>query len=101
MFCENHGLFVSSDDLYKSYYLTKELNEIAKQFITENTNNSKMLKCNEPLFPDSIVLTEANKELNNIIYTTIINCNLIPKFLNKKEIEYILNMEEEKYRSKK
>jgi uridine kinase/ribulose-5-phosphate 4-epimerase/fuculose-1-phosphate aldolase len=101
VFCENHGLFVSSDDLYKSYYLTKELNQIAKQFITENIINSGILNCSEPLFPDSVVLTEANKELNDNIYTTIINCNLIPKFLNKKEIEYILNMEEEKYRSKK
>lgn len=101
IFCENHGLFVSSDDLYKSYYLTKELNQIAKEFILKNSNISKIQSCNKPLFPDSIVLNDINKQLNDNVYTTILNCNLTPKFLNKEQIEYILGMEEEKYRSKK
>jgi uridine kinase/ribulose-5-phosphate 4-epimerase/fuculose-1-phosphate aldolase len=101
IFCENHGLFVSSDELYNSYQLTKQLNEIARQFLVKNSTSNKTKECSKPLFPDSVVLSNINQQLNNNIYKNIINCNLTPKFLNKQQIQYILDMEEEKYRSKK
>jgi rhamnose utilization protein RhaD (predicted bifunctional aldolase and dehydrogenase) len=100
VFCENHGIFVSSNDLYKSYCITKEIDEIAKQFIKENTKCSNKHYSEKPLFPDSVVLNDIYKQLNNNIYENIINCSLTPKFLKKTQIQYILNMEEEKYRSK-
>lgn len=99
IFCENHGLFVSSSELNKCFSLTKEVNQIAKQFFTNNTSTT--LTTNEFLFPDAVVLNEHNKELNNKIYTNILNHGLTPKFLTNNEISYILNMEEEKYRINK
>jgi len=99
IFCENHGLFVSSNDLYESYLITKQINEIATKFIINNTNKIDHHVTDKPLFPDSVILTELNKKLNNDIFNNILNCNLNPKFLNKKQIKDVLNMEEEKYRS--
>ena len=99
VFCQNHGLFVNNIDLEKCLIMTKEINEIAKQFIIKNTKKQEKHSTNKFLFPDSVILNEHNKSLNNSIFTNIVNCDLKPKFLNNKEIKHILNMEEEKYRS--
>jgi uridine kinase/ribulose-5-phosphate 4-epimerase/fuculose-1-phosphate aldolase len=101
IFCENHGLFVCSDNLQKSFTITKEINKIAKNFITDTAHDTKEHITSRILFPDAVVLKQSNQILNDSVYTKIINCKLKPKFLNKKEIVHILNMEEEKYRSKK
>jgi uridine kinase/ribulose-5-phosphate 4-epimerase/fuculose-1-phosphate aldolase len=97
IFCENHGLFVTSKNLYQSLKITNEINEIAKKFIVKN--NIKDLETSDHLFPDSVVLN-TNKQLNNTIFSYIISSKLEPKFLNKQQIENILNLEAEKYRSK-
>jgi rhamnose utilization protein RhaD (predicted bifunctional aldolase and dehydrogenase) len=100
IFCENHGLFISNTDLNKCYLLTKEINQIAKEFIRTSVNGVQHTT-NNILFPDAAILQQHNKQLNNKIYTNIINCGLTPKFLTNDEINYILNMEEEKYRINK
>jgi len=96
IFCENHGLFVSDNNLYKAYETSKEINNIAKDFI--NSYSSQDLSTEDHLFPDSAVLPEINKSLNNFIYSNIISCDLKPKFLSSAEIDELLNMNEEKYR---
>lgn len=98
IFCENHGLFVSSSDLSKSYSITKEINEIAKEFLEKNVFSSYSDFTSNFLFPDAVVLSKENKDLNNKIYNNILNCKLEPKFLTPKQVKHILDMEEEKYR---
>lgn len=97
IFCENHGLFVSDNNLYKAYEISNTINKIAKDFIN-NSDKNNILTTKKHLFPDSAVLPEVNENLNNIIYTNIINCNLNPKYLTSAEIDELLNMDEEKYR---
>lgn len=96
IFCENHGLFVSKDNLHKAYEISNEINNIAKNYILKH--NVCSLSTDQHLFPDSAVLPEANKEMNDFIYSHIISCNLSPKYLSKLDIDELLNMEEEKYR---
>lgn len=100
IFCQNHGIFISTDNLKESYLLTKEVCNIAKKYInSKNTKVHEFLETDNFLTPDSIILREQNKNLNNTIYKNIINCGLTPKFLADQEKEYLLQMEEEKYRS--
>lgn len=96
IFCENHGLFVSAKNLFKAYKISEEINLKAKHYLNRKIKNSYI--CDKHLFPDSAVLPEANKDLNNFIFSNIMNCNLSPKFLSDVEIDELLNMDEEKYR---
>tara|TARA_R110001599_G_scaffold353720_1_gene595828 strand:+ start:3548 stop:4903 length:1356 start_codon:yes stop_codon:yes gene_type:complete len=99
IFLQNHGLFVSTDSLKKSFSLTKKINDLAKQFIASNSSPSeKTVHTDHCLFPDCAVLPEKNKHLNNLIFNKIHHLKMDANFLSYEKINELLQMEEEKYR---
>ena len=104
-FLENHGLVVCSDDIRVAYKTTKYISDKCKEWLMGNITNfhssfdDSTEKTNEYLFPDAVALSDENLAVNNYMIKTINNAGLTPKFLMKKEIEKIQNMESEKYRS--
>jgi len=89
IFVKNHGLFVSYDTLLECYEKTIDIENSAKKYL----NDSKKY-----LFPDSIVLEEENKIYHSFVLSRINDSGLTPDFLSEKDVNYILSMEEEKYR---
>ena len=103
-FLENHGLVVCDIDLESAYNLTKYINEKSKEWLEENSPyfkefDGEVEECSEYLFPDAVALSDENLAVNVYMIKTMHNAGLTPKFLMKKEIEKIQNMESEKYRS--
>ena len=104
-FLENHGLVVCGENLQDAYEITKYINEKSKQWVKENATHfhyefeGKIEESKEYLFPDAVALTDENLAVNTYMINAIHNVGLVPKFLIKKEIEKIQNMESEKYRS--
>jgi len=96
IFCENHGVFISSENLENCFDLLKKIDKIAKDSLVET---GLQLECPGHLFPDSAVLQKKNKSFNNLLYSIIVSNNMTAKLLNNEQVEKLLNMEGEKYRS--
>jgi uridine kinase/ribulose-5-phosphate 4-epimerase/fuculose-1-phosphate aldolase len=104
-FLENHGLIVSSDNIEKAFAITVEINNICKKWIDGHVDTFVEIKNRSvsglPLFPDAVVLKEEMGVINKYMVSLMKNCFLTPKFLTKKEINEILELESEKKRKEK
>jgi len=106
VFLQNHGLIVSSDNYYKCIYLISRINTITKEYIKKNVNDFKEFDysfdklSNENIFtfPDAILLKdiETQSAHNYIIYYAKQLGKT--KALSTDDIEYLKNIEAEKYR---
>ncbi|MHA2087956.1 MAG: class II aldolase/adducin family protein [Promethearchaeota archaeon] len=100
LFFQNHGVFVTTDNLEKSCEITKKINNLAKIFLNNNLHNGAKIKKTGFLFPDAAVLKKNNESSNSRIHEKIINSGLTPRFLTDDEIRALNDLEEEKYRKK-
>lgn len=104
-FLENHGLVVCDVDIHNAYETTKYISDKCKSWLMNNATNFKFKfngnieEGDEYLFPDAIALSDENLAMNTYMIELMNDVGLTPKYLMKKEIEKIQNMESEKYRS--
>jgi rhamnose utilization protein RhaD (predicted bifunctional aldolase and dehydrogenase) len=115
-FLQNHGIIISSNQASKSLEIHQEVNDKIIEylnlpiFIPEKITIIDAKEINKNvLFPDQIVFGLNNKfsksKITNdlfLAYSYILynikHKGLIPNFINKKNIDFIANMENEKYR---
>ena len=116
-FMQNHGIIVCSENAEDAYNLHKFVNDkIISHFNIENNYNFKdnynfdfKDYRDAVLFPDQIVylmskdLQKTNAGIETLyayhyILNNIKNLNLTANFISQKDIDYIENMESEKYR---
>ena len=114
---QNHGIIVCSENAEDAYNLHKFVNDkIISHFNIENNYNFKdnynfdfKDYRDAVLFPDQIVylmskdLQKTNAGIETLyayhyILNNIKNLNLTANFISQKDIDYIENMESEKYR---
>lgn len=101
LFLENHGLVVSSSDVMSAFALTQEINIRCKNWIDSQKDNYVPLeipiKDNRCLFPDAAILPEM-MEVNAHIHNLINAASLVPRWLSELQVNYIKNMNLEKFR---
>lgn len=114
IFMKNHGIIVCSNDHLDALTLHKLVNDKIIDYLNIK-DDLKILdqdaeySSNEIIFPDQIVyLTSENLKNSvagketifaiNYILKKIKELNYNPSFIDKKDVEYIKNMESEKYR---
>lgn len=116
IFLQNHGLIVASDDVNKAYELHEMITQKIRDFlkvpefeIARVKEYSKDFMKNNVLFPDQIVfgLSEdfAKSEVAGHIFAAysyilenITKSALEPVFINQTNVDFVANMESEKYR---
>tara|TARA_A100000164_G_C21876297_1_gene757759 strand:- start:260 stop:1579 length:1320 start_codon:yes stop_codon:yes gene_type:complete len=111
VFVENHGLFISTNDLSKSIDLLYKITNRAKNYVMSKlgTNflsydnfsllNREESRISKHLFPDSVVL-DINCTINAYIDLLIKSMSFNPRYLTLEEIDIINNLKSEKYRKK-
>ena len=106
IFLKNHGLIISSNDCYDGIYYVSQINKLSKEYIKEHINSFEEFsldwKDKERIesysWPDSIILSDDETiAANNYINYIGSNLGTIQQ-LKKEDIEYLKNIEAEKYR---
>jgi uridine kinase/ribulose-5-phosphate 4-epimerase/fuculose-1-phosphate aldolase len=92
VFLKNHGMFISRNSMIKALEDSLELDMICRRFLDKSSTNKQYL------YPDAFVLEEENRFYQSYIQSRLASSGLSPKFLSKKDIETLSEMEEEKYR---
>jgi len=117
IFLQNHGIIVGADDANEVLKIHEEINKkiieklnlkpkFEKQIIQKN---QILLSQNKVIFPDQVVyLSHDNSikstagdemfEVFNYLINQINKLNFEPNFISAENVEYIKNMESEKYR---
>jgi rhamnose utilization protein RhaD (predicted bifunctional aldolase and dehydrogenase) len=112
IFLQNHGVIIGARSSDECIDLHEHVNHKIKErfsLIKGLDKNAKAVRSDQILFPDQAVYsvgtleTEAARDTvlaANYIESKIFECGLTPNYLEKKEAEFLLNMESEKYRQK-
>jgi rhamnose utilization protein RhaD (predicted bifunctional aldolase and dehydrogenase) len=117
IFLQNHGIIVGADDAIEVLKIHDEINKkiieklnLNPKYQKLNTQNTKILLAkNKYIFPDQVVYlspdnlikSTAYDEMNevfNYLISQIYQLNFEPNFISSKNVEYIKNMESEKFR---
>jgi len=106
IFLKNHGLIVSCDDCYDGIYYVSQINKISKEYIRQEINGFEEFsidwkdkkQIDSYSWPDSVILSDDETIATNN-YINYIGSKLgTIKKLKKEDIEYLRNIEEERYR---
>jgi hypothetical protein len=106
IFLKNHGLIVSCDDCYDGIYYVSQINKISKEYIRQEINGFEEFsidwkdktQIDSYSWPDSVILSDHETIATNN-YINYIGSKLgTIKKLKKEDIEYLRNIEAEKYR---
>ena len=106
VFLQNHGLIVSSNDYHDAIYYITLINKTAKYYIKENVKIFEEFSIdwyyrkNVELYswPDSVILSDFETIAANNYINRICEQIGVLKELTKEDIEYLKNMNSEKYR---
>jgi ribulose-5-phosphate 4-epimerase/fuculose-1-phosphate aldolase len=116
IFLQNHGLIVAGNDVNQVYQLHEMVSDKIKNFLKISSFNLSEIEIfpadfmkNNVLFPDQIVFgitpEFAQSEVAHHIFAaysyilrTIAKSDLEPIFIEQKNIDFVANMESEKYR---
>jgi len=106
IFLKNHGLIVSCDDCYDGIYYVSQINKISKEYIRQEINGFEEFsidwkdkkQIDSYSWPDSVILSDDETIATNN-YINYIGSKLgTIKKLKKEDIEYLRNIEAERYR---
>lgn len=106
IFLKNHGLIVSCDDCYDGIYYVSQINKLSKEYIRQHIDGFEEFSIDwkdkkqieSYSWPDSVILNDDETIATNN-YINYIGSKLgTIKKLKKEDIEYLRNIEAEKYR---
>jgi rhamnose utilization protein RhaD (predicted bifunctional aldolase and dehydrogenase) len=117
IFLQNHGIIVGSDDAVEVLKIHDEINKkiieklnLNSKYQKQATQNTEiLLSKNSFIFPDQVVYLSQDNSIKSTVYDEMIevfnylisqiyHLNFEPNFISSENVEYIKNMESEKYR---